>query len=186
MATLGAREPGRRPSGTKFTLVDDDDEDAEAYDESDPEAKLTKIMEKAAAPVGQTRNQTAGGQTSDDRPRRKFETEPSDAGGGARQGNLKATQLLTFQGTKSVHQMVLDGNWTTSWKCVESWVSDPCRAKAYAASELELGASLGSVKVVRELVKRSRQISQWPAVEERTNEKRDAKGKGKGGGKKEE
>ena len=148
-ATLGAREHGRSPGATKFTLVDDD-EDAEADDESDPEADLTRMMKKAAALVGQTRKQTAGGQTSNDRLRRKFEAEPSDAGGGGRQGNLKATHLLTFQGTKLVHQMVLDGNWTTSWKFVESWVSDPYRAKANAANELELEASLGSVKVVRE------------------------------------
>ena len=65
-------------------------------------------------------------------------------------------------------------------------MSDPYRAKANAASELELEASLGSVKVEKELVKRGRQDSQWPAAEERANEKRDAKGKGKGGGKKKE
>jgi hypothetical protein len=61
--------------------------------------------------------------------------------------------------------MVLEGNWTTSWKFVESWVSDPYRAKANAASELELEASLGSVKIKREFVKRGRQVSQWPAIE---------------------
>ena len=100
------------------------------------------------------------------------------------QGKHEAAHLLTIQAMKSVHQMVLDGHWTTSWKFVESWVSDPYRAKTNAASELELEAALGSVKVEEEVVKRARQVSQWPAVEEHANDKKDTKGKGNGGGKK--
>ena len=63
-------------------------------------------------------------------------------------------------------------------------MSDLYRAKANVACELELEASLGLVKIKRDLVKRGRQNSQWPAVEKQADEKRDAKGKGKGGDKK--
>ena len=46
-------------------------------------------------------------------------------------------------------------------------MADPYRPKPCAASELELEAALGQTKVEEDLNRRSKQVSQWPAVEER-------------------
>jgi hypothetical protein len=74
--------------------------------------------------------------------------------------------LLVTQCQKATHQMALDGHWSTSWKFVEAWVADPYKPKRCAATEVELEAALGAIKVEEDLARRTKGVWQWPAEEE--------------------